>query len=135
ADFKRWRRPKKLKGTNVVHLSKPRAGDSPTDYLTAGKFVAAMTPAPAMVMTTLFLTGMRPIELFVLTADDVDVEGRWIVIPKSKPGDARGVPMHEFLVPVLTNLKERGGILFRSVRGKPYPLKDDGGGQMKTAIN
>ena len=47
-------------------------------YERAAEFVLAMSPANAMVMTGLFYTGMRPIELFVLNSDMVDVPGRWI---------------------------------------------------------
>jgi integrase/recombinase XerD len=45
---------------------KARAGTKPVAYAHAAKFVLAMSPAPAMLMTTFFYTGMRPIELFTL---------------------------------------------------------------------
>jgi integrase len=93
-----------------------------------------MSPAPAMVMTALFYTGMRPIELFGLDSDWVNVDGRWITLPNSKIGEGRGVPIHEFIVPLLSALKARGGIMFRTPRGEPYPVADAISGQMKTAI-
>jgi integrase/recombinase XerD len=85
-----------------------------------------------MVMTGLFYTGMRPIELFVLDESMVDIPGRWITLANSKIGEPRGIPIHEFLVPLLTPLAERGGILFRSPLGTPYPVREDISGQMKS---
>jgi integrase len=139
ADKREWQRPRKPKGTNVKFLRKEhRAGSFPVSYEHASKFVLAMSPAPAMLMTTFFYTGMRPIELFTLEAEQVDVKGRWIVLPASKTGEPRGVPMHEVLVPLFTGLMKRGGHLFRTPRGVAYEPRDEdvpSGGQIKTAIN
>jgi integrase len=136
---RKWKRPRKPKGTNVVRLTKRRAGTFPVEYEHAAKFVAAMSPAPAMIMTALFYTGMRPIELFALLADEVNVKGRWITLEKSKTGEPRGIPMHEFLVPLFESLLKRNalaedGRLFRAPRGEPYPPVEGGGGGLKTAI-
>jgi integrase/recombinase XerD len=128
-----WKRPRVKKGT-AVRREASRAGTTPISYERAWEFVASMSPAAACVMTALFYTGMRPIELFTLTALDVSVEGRWITLQSSKSGEPRGVPIHEMLVPLLRALVKRGGVLFRTSRNKPYPLLSDGGGQIKTAI-
>lgn len=134
ADKRDWRRPRRPKGT--AHRRKStRAGTTPTDYDTACRFVSAMAPAPAMVMTALFYTGMRPIELFAVEAVDVFPDARWIIVRSSKTGEPRGVPMHDFLVPLFAALKKRGGRLFRTPKGEPYPLTEDGGGQLKSAIS
>jgi integrase len=135
AEPRQWRRPRAPKGTNVVKLKKTRAGTKPTSYDRAAQFVAEMSPAAAQIMTALFYTGMRPIELFVLQAEDVNIDGRWITIPYSKTGEPRGVPMHEFIVPLFAALKNRGGILFRSHKGEPYPPTDEFGGQISSAIS
>jgi integrase len=134
-DMRKWQRPRKVKGTNVTKLAKRRAGTHPVDYDRAARFVSVMSPAPAMLMTALFYTGMRPIEIFSLEAGDVNIKGRWITLSKSKTGEPRGVPMHEFIVPLFEGLAKRGGVLFRTFRGEAYSPKDDGGGQMKAAIN
>jgi integrase len=134
ADFRQWRRPRKAKGTNVIGLKPTRAGTKPVAYERAAEFVLALGPAAAMVMTTLFYTGMRPIEVFSLHSDWVNIGGRWIALPSSKTGEPRGVPIHEFLVPMLSALKEREGIMFRTPRGGPYPVREAISGQMKTAI-
>lgn len=140
ADVRQWSRPRKPKGTNVVRLGKRRAGTFPVEYAHAARFVAAMSPGPAMLMTTLFYTGMRPIELFALEAGEVNVAGRWITLSKTKTGEPRGVPIHEFLVPLIESLLTRSSLvddarLFRTPRGNPYPPVDDGGGGLKGAIN
>ncbi|TWF53229.1 tyrosine-type recombinase/integrase [Neorhizobium alkalisoli] len=134
AEKREWRRPRKPKGTNIAVLKRKRAGTRATEYDRAAQFVAEMTPASAQIMTALFYTGMRPIELFVLQAADVNVAGRWITIQKSKIGEGRGVPMHEFLVPLFEALTVRGGILFRSHKGEPYPPSDEFGGQIDSAV-
>ena len=135
-----WPKPRKPKGTSVVART-TRRGSVATTYDRAAEFVRWMSPAPAYVMTGLFYTGMRPIELFALDFDagDINVDGRWIVVRSSKIGEPRGVPMHEFLVPLFSALQKRGGRVFRTYKGEPYPLNDDpderSGGQMQTAID
>lgn len=135
ATVRLWSRPKKPKGTNVVRLSKRRAGTFPVEYGHAARFVAAMSPAPAMAMTVLFYTGMRPIELFALEAQEVNVPGRWITLAKTKTGEPRGIPIHEFIAPLLDALVRRGGRVCRTPRGEPYEAVEDGGGGLKSAIN
>ncbi|WP_051520600.1 tyrosine-type recombinase/integrase [Aquamicrobium defluvii] len=134
-DARVWERPRKAKGTNVVRLvGKSRSGTSPVEYDYAARFVAAMSPDPAMLMTFLFYTGLRPIEAFALRAEDVDVDKQWFVVRSSKTGQPRGVPLHSFLCGWLPALVERGGALFRTPRGEPYGIVQDGGGGLKTAI-
>lgn len=87
-----------------------------------------------MLMTALFYTGLRPIELFALEADDVDLAQRWFVVRSSKTGEPRGVPLHWFLAEWVGPLVERGGVLFRTHKGQPYTLTRGGGGQLKTSI-
>lgn len=145
ADVRQWSRPKKAKGTNVVRMAKRRAGTFPVEYERAARFIAAMSPGPAMLMTTLFYTGMRPIELFALEAQEVNVAGRWITLSHTKTGEPRGIPMHEFLVPIFESLLKRNSLsedarVFRTPRGEPYEeiAADEvgrGGGGLKSAIN
>ncbi|MEP9374245.1 tyrosine-type recombinase/integrase [Mesorhizobium sp. KR1-2] len=134
ADVRQWRRPRKPKGTNVVQSATQRSGTAPVDYERAAEFVAAMSPAPAMVMTFLFYTGLRPIEAFALDATDVDISKRWLAVRTSKTGEPRGVPLHSFLCEWLGPLVERGGELFRTPRGEPYGAVQNGGGGLKSAI-
>lgn len=134
AEVRLWQRPRKPRGT-LVRKGPTRSGTDPVSYDRAAKFVAAMSPAPAMLMTLMFYTGLRPIEAFALAASDVDVKKRWGVVRSSKTGEPRGFPIHEFLAEWLGPLVERGGALFRTPRGAPYSAVLDGGGGLKSAIN
>lgn len=134
AEPRKWERPKVAKGTAVRGKS-TRAGQRPVSYEHAWRFVSAMSPASAMVMTALFYTGMRPIELFALDAADVNVAGRWIVVQASKTGPGRGIPMHEMLVPLFTAIAKRPKAAFLTHKGNPYPITDDfTKGQVSSAI-
>ena len=131
---RKWLRPRRRKGT----LNRPepsRSGTQPVTYEEAFRFVSQMTSATGLVMTALFYTGMRPIEIFNLQAHEVFPDKQWIVVSGSKTGEKRGVPMHDFLVPVFRKLKERGGTIFRTHKGIAYKARENAGGQMKSAIN
>ncbi|TGP65471.1 integrase [Mesorhizobium sp. M2D.F.Ca.ET.225.01.1.1] len=139
ASAQQWIRPRNPKGTNVPRWASKRSGNKPVAYDRATTFLASMSPAPAMLMLTLFYTGLRPIEAFALAADDVDGPGRWLVIRTSKTGEPRGVPMHDVLVPMFESLLKRKNLsidrrIFRTPRGKPYGEVTDGGGGLKSAI-
>jgi len=145
AEVRMWSRPKKPKGTNVVRVAKRRVGTFPVEYDHAARFVAAMSPGPAGLMTALFYTGMRPIELFALEAGAVNVAANWITLRNTKTGEPRGIPIHSFLLPLFESLLKRPGLgaderLFRTPRGKPYEdvvtgIDEKGGGGLKSAIN
>jgi integrase len=79
---------------------------------------------------------MRPIELFLMDKEQVNVPNRWMTLPSSKTGDPRGVPMHEFLVPLITALlkREDGDRLVRTWEGEPWTVVEGNGGQMKKGI-
>lgn len=98
ADLRKWQRPRRARGT-AARRDLSRSGSQPVDYDRVALFVSHMSPAPAMAMTALFYTGLRPIELFTLERSDVSVDKRWIVVRSSKTGEPRGVPMHEHTQP------------------------------------
>jgi integrase len=52
----------------------------------------------------------------------------------TKNGEGRGIPLHRRVVLDLANLKHRDGQVFRRPDGLPYVVKEDGGGQIKTAF-
>ncbi|OKO86175.1 tyrosine-type recombinase/integrase [Bradyrhizobium sp. AS23.2] len=132
---KKWIRPKKPKGTNVESFGPKRVGSYPVPYGIAWDFIKGLGVANQTVFTILFYTGMRPIELFVMNTTQVNVPGRWITLAKSKIGEARGVPIHEALVPMLTDMVEnRPGRLVRTWENEPFTVYDDNGGQMKKGI-
>lgn len=129
-----WARPRKPRGGTLVRRVVSRAGTVPTSYERAAQFVSAMSPGPAMLMTALFYTGMRPVEMLALETESVNVPDRWITLLSTKTGEPRGVPMHEFLVPIFNALATGDGAVFRSPKRRAYTPKDEGGGQLKTAI-
>ncbi|MCZ7887145.1 tyrosine-type recombinase/integrase [Agrobacterium salinitolerans] len=137
ADLKKWKRPSARKGT--LQAGTPmRTGTSPVSYERAAIFVSSLPPAPAMIFTALFYTGMRPIELLSLCMKDIDVRGRWIVVRSSKTGEPRGVPMHDLLVPLFDALLKRADMspqIFRSFKGKPYRVAGNYGGQLSSSID
>jgi len=139
-DVRAWERPRKPRGTNAEKVKiETRRGTAPVEYDRAARFVAAMSPAPAMPLTAIFYSGLRPIEAFALEAGDISIDKRWMVVRRSKTGEPRGVPLHWFLCEWLRPLVERAAAdglpVFRTSRGKPYTVVQEGGGGLKTAIN
>lgn len=135
-DLKIWERAKKRKGTNVVNIKPPRVGSYPVEYDIAWRFIKGMCPSNQCFMTILFYTGLRPIELFAMNSTQVDVSGRWITVPRSKIGEGRGVPIHEALVPMLTDLvAHRSDRLILTHQGVPYNASVENSGQIAGAIS
>ena len=136
AELRKWIRPKAAKkGTNVADFGPKRVGSYPVEYDVAWRFIKGCGVANQTIFTILFYTGLRPIELFVMNTSQVNVRDRWITLPKSKIGEPRGVPIHEALVPMLTDMVEnRPGRLVRTWENEPFTVYDDNGGQMKKGI-
>jgi integrase len=65
-------------------------------------------------------TGARIGETLWLDWSDVDLVRRHVVFPRTKNGEARGVPLHERVVVAFTNLPHRNGEVFRRPDGLPY---------------
>ena len=65
----------------------------------------------AFVLTAV-TTGARKGELLSLEWANVDVERRWAVFPKTKNGDARGVPLTAAALEALMQLKRAGPFVF-----------------------
>jgi integrase len=65
-------------------------------------------------------TGARIGEALWLDWRDVDLRRRHVIFPKTKNGDARGVPLHDRVVVALANLRHRAGEVFRRPDGLPY---------------
>lgn len=84
-------------------------------------------------------TGARTGEALWLNWRDVELARAHVGFPKTKNGDARGVPLHPRAVAALANLDGREGFVFRRPDGKPYSLPrgaDDtsAGTRIKTAF-
>ena len=72
------------------------------------------------LITFLLYTGARTGEALWLDWSDVDLERAHVTFPKTKNGDARGVPLHPRVVAVLKALAHREGEVFRRPDGQPY---------------
>tara|TARA_E500000318_G_scaffold86450_1_gene82913 strand:- start:361 stop:1278 length:918 start_codon:yes stop_codon:yes gene_type:complete len=138
-DRREWRRPWRSQGTRLRSAHR-RTGSFPVPYERAAEFVPAMWPLDAINMTILFYTGMRPIELMPLEDTQVWHDDRWLVLPTSKTGEPRGVPIADTIAPILRALTDtfKGVIINRfnqsTGRIESYPEFEDAGGQFGTAI-
>ena len=65
-------------------------------------------------------TGARVGEALWLDWRDVDLARNHVSFPKTKDGDARGVPLHARIIAALTYLPHRDGEVFRRPDGLPY---------------
>lgn len=89
----------------------------------------------------LLYTGARAGEAPWLDWRCVDLARSHVTFPRTKNGEARGVPLHPRVIAELANLKRRSGEVFRRPDGKPYerPVEDDddhsAGTRIKTAFN
>jgi integrase len=72
------------------------------------------------LVTFLTYTGARIGEALWLNWRDVDLTRRHVVFPKTKNGEARGVPLHDRVIVALANLPHREGEVFRRPDGMPY---------------
>lgn len=139
---KKWERRRAKKKGTAVRPKVTRSGTRPIDYERAWKFVSSLSPSTAIIFTAFFYSGVRPIEYFALDEQEVNVDGRWIVLLNTKTGEPRGVGMHEMLVPMFRALKAAAADrevkrIFLNARGQPYELTntEEGiNGQFKGAV-
>lgn len=100
----------------------------------AQSLIDACAPHLKPLVTFLFYTGARLSEALYLDWRDVDLSRSHVAFLDTKTGDDRGVPLHSGVVAMLANLPHREGAVFRRHDGKPYEVKEDGGGQIKTGF-
>lgn len=100
----------------------------------AERLIEACSPHLLPLVVLLLYSGARVSEALYLDWQQVDLGRGQVSFPKTKNGDARGVPLHARVITELANLKHRQGAVFRRPDGRPYEVKEDGGGQIKTAF-
>jgi integrase len=105
----------------------------------ADNLVAACSDHLRPLVIFMLYTGARTGEALWLDWRDVDLSRAHVQFPKTKNGDARGVPLHQRVVAALENLEGRTGEVFRRPDGKPYsrPKSADdtsAGTRIKTAF-
>jgi integrase len=93
------------------------------------------------LVTFLIYTGARVGEALWLDWRNVDLKRGHVIFPKTKNGEARGVPLQQRLLVALANLPHREGEVFRRPDGSAYerPEDDDdenrsAGSRIKTAF-
>lgn len=105
----------------------------------ADRLITACSDHLGPLVIFMLYTGARAGEALWLNWRDVDLSRAHVQFPKTKNGDARGVPLHPRAVAALANLNGRTGEVFRRPDGKPYSLPrnaDDtsAGTRIKTAF-
>lgn len=100
----------------------------------AERLIACCSQHMKPLVTFLFYTGARLSEALYLDWQSVDLGRAHVHFAMTKNGEGRGIPLHRRVVLDLGNLKHRDGQVFRRPDGLPYEVKEDGGGQIKTAF-
>ena len=86
----------------------------------AERLIAACSPHLQPLSDFLLYTGARVGEVLWLDWSNLDLERRHVTFPKTKNGEARGVPLHSRVVAALAALPGREGPVFRAPNGAPY---------------
>lgn len=118
-------------------IKRPRQAKGRIRWLTpveADRLVECSAPHLKPLVTFLLATGARLSEALYLQWQDVDLSRRHVSFIDTKNEEARGVPLHDRAFEALANLRHRVGPVFLTQKGKPYSVKDDGGGQIKTGF-
>jgi integrase len=105
----------------------------------ADRLIASAAHHMTPLITFLLYTGARCGEALWLDWRNIDLERGHVSFPKTKNGEARGVPLHPRVVAALKALKHREGEIFRRPDGKPYErprsIEDHSAGtRIKTAF-
>lgn len=86
----------------------------------AERLIAACSPRFRPMVIFLLYTGARAGEAVWLDWSCVDLNRAHVTFPRTKNGDARGMPLHPRVVAALANQPTRGGEVFRGPRNRPY---------------
>ncbi|WP_275788538.1 tyrosine-type recombinase/integrase [Pararhizobium gei] len=101
----------------------------------ASELINACSPHLKPLVIFLLYTGARLSEALYLDWRDIDLSRAHVAFLDTKTDDDRGVPLHPGVVAALANLKHRKGAVFLTNKGRPYEVKEDGGGQIKTGFS
>jgi integrase len=123
-------------------LQRPKPSNERIRWLTtdeAEKLIACCSEHLEPLVIFMLYTGARIGEALWLDWREVDLARAHVIFPKTKNGEARGVPLHRRVVAALANLKHREGEVFRRPDGEPYdrPKSSDdhsAGTRIKTAF-
>ncbi len=104
-------------------IERPEASSERVRWLTidgADSLIEQSAEHLSPLLIFLFYTGARVGEALWLDWRDVELSRAHVTFPKTKNGEARGVPLHPRVIAALANLKHRQGEVFRRPDGKPY---------------
>ena len=122
-----------------VMIERPDVAAPPFRWLTPERVIEAASHHLRPLLVFLFLTGARSGEALWTDWRDIDLVRGHVTFPKTKNGEARGVPLHPRVVAELANLSHREGEVFRRPDGLPYERPKGGddtssGGRIKKAF-
>jgi len=103
-------------------------------FAEADRLIAPCAPHLAPIVTFMFYTGARVGEVLSLDWHEVDLEKAHATFLDTKNGDNRGTPLHPRVLAVLSALEHRMGKVFLTDDKRPYALKANAGGQLKSAF-
>jgi integrase len=90
----------------------------------ANRLVACCAEHMRPLVVFLLYTGARTGEALWLDWRMLDLARAHVTFPRTKNGEARGVPLHPRVVAAIANLKHRTGDVFRRPDGNPYTRPD-----------
>jgi integrase len=103
----------------VSAVKRPSLPRGPTRFLSDEEITALLDACKVSENTDLFAfvllaitTGARKGELLALEWVNVDVERRWAILPKTKNGDARGLPLTQAVLDALMAVERAGMRVF-----------------------
>ncbi|MFO1306607.1 MAG: site-specific integrase [Burkholderiales bacterium] len=111
----------------VAQVTLPKPAPGRTRFLSDDERTALLascraSEAPALYAFVLFAltTGARRGEIAGLRWTDLDLGRRWAIFPKTKNGDARGVPLVQSVVDELGKLPKVGELVFPQDMGRAW---------------
>lgn len=120
-----------LKAAGVqTKIRRRKEAERPPRWLSASeakRLVDACNPSLRPLVIFLLYTGARVGEALWLDWGCVDLPRCHVAFPRTKNGEARGLPLHPEAVAALAGLPHRSGEIFRRPDGLPYarPSEDD----------
>jgi integrase len=117
----------KRKWCSPLILERPSQGKGRTRWLRpeeANRLIDACNRHFQPLVIFMLYTGARAGEALWLDWRNVDLQRAHVIFPKTKNGEARGVPLHQRVITALANLAHRQDEVFRRPDGLPYERPD-----------
>jgi integrase len=111
-------------------IQRPRSSEPRIRWIPieeADRLIKACSDHLRPLVIFMLYTGARAGEALWLEWRHVDLSRAHVSFPKTKNGEARGVPLHPRVVAALANLEGRDGEVFRRPDGGPYSRSRNAG--------